>query len=311
MAGSYPDAPSRRMAYDADGTVFWRADGEGPNDPDWGVVDTTTIYEYNQTEKANRNSEHDWGRETVGWRTDPDHFYAFIFPEKRDLYGVAFWVYNTDASTHRWDHQVLNIQWSPDTTNGVSGTWYQEWASITAPASTYAWANYFRVGILTFSATNPVGVRGFRWVVPIEWGLTGNSHYTHTHIYGTISPGQTPDRLLFIDEDTGLEFDSVLDWGDVPRGSTWTHNIRIRNNSTSLTAVDNLLDFEALTGTSDTWYTIKETGGAYAGTLTIASIAPSTTYPSGSNVITIRLQVPDTALSLEAARLRLSTGSWT
>jgi hypothetical protein len=131
-------------------------------------------------------------------------------------------------------------------------------------------------------------------------------------MYGLISSGETPDRLLFIDDSTGLEFTEPLDWGDVPRGTTLDYDIKVKNNSGTLTANTNVLDFEALTGTSDTYYTIKETGGSFATTLSITSIGAGVTYPSGANVITVRLAVPDAAgFAAESARLFVSTVSWT
>jgi hypothetical protein len=150
-----------------------------------------------------------------------------------------------------------------------------------------------------------------RFTQRLPAGLIAQGEWHHLHLYGDKSAGATPDRLLFIDNDTGLEFTGPLDWGDVPRGTTLIHEIQIKNNSATLDANDIDLDFEALTGLSDTWHTMSDSGGAFGGTLNITSIAATATYPA-ADTITIKLIVGDAEnLGPQACRLQAVTASWT
>lgn len=313
MAGAYPDAPSRRMAWDQDGTVVWWTTGTL-----WTNLDKTAITELTSGQRTQLNSETD-----DPGVSSPDILKAYqngngtprpvcwVFPERRDLFGAFTW--NSYSSGDPTVSHIQNVRWSSDSTNGISGT-FTDYPDTWPDTPYKTWSNslYYRIGIEVF-ATPATGARTFGFIFGYAQGagLIVNSWLVSTHLYGVISTGETPDRLLFIDNDTGLEFTRPQDWGDIPRGSVWEKNILIKNNSTTLTASTNLLDFEALTGTVDTWHQIKETGGVFADTLSIASIGPGASYPTGGNVITIRLTVADTAqLGLQAARLKLTTGSW-
>lgn len=283
------------MAWDADGTIF------GQYGYPYGVWTDRTA------NAAELNDEDDVVQDIRP--TGSDYGYgAWVFPELRDLKGV-FYAVNNGAGPTTGGSAVDYYYYSVDTTNGLDGTWvlldglYPDGVY----AGTLATSNY-RIGIASYNVT---GIRGFRYLGSHS-AVGANRYRKAMHLYGTISAGETPDRLLFIDNSTGLEFTEVLDWGDVPRGTTLDYDIKIKNNSSTLTANTNVLDFESLYLGADVWYTIKETGGSFGSTLNIASIAPGATYPAGGNVITIRLAVPDSGfLSFNTVRLKLTTGSWT
>lgn len=319
MAGSYPDAPFRRMAYDEDGSIFWYAAATA-------LTYTSTILpgvERTVVEKGYTNNERTLSaageRITTGGGGGSLHWaFHVIFPELRDIYGLNFWsmAANVNPNGNFQDlPDPYEIQVSADTTNGISGTWTSLWATSTYPMDTpiytYTWDHWYRVGIVSSSPLPVTGKRAIRWLQPIPNGLIANSQFHHIHIYGDKATGATPDRLLFIDWDTGLEFTAPLDWGDVPRGTVLHHEIKIKNNSATLTANTIVLDFEALTGTSDTWHTISDSGGAFGGTANVASLAPGASYPA-ADVYTIKLTVGDAEnLGLQACRLQATTVSWT
>ncbi|MCH7473667.1 MAG: hypothetical protein IIA27_03255, partial [Gemmatimonadetes bacterium] len=136
-------------------------------------------------------------------------------------------------------------------------------------------------------------------------------------VYGLISSGETPDRILFLDEATGLEFGTggstpdIMDFGDRPRGSIIDHEFRLRNNSTvagnNLTATTIVLTREAQHGDMDMWMTYDLDGGGFMTTETVTSLAPET----NSALLTMRLDVDDAAvLFVWAARTRVAVTTW-
>jgi hypothetical protein len=134
------------------------------------------------------------------------------------------------------------------------------------------------------------------------------------HWYGVIADDANPDRLMFIDDDTGLEYDEVQDWGDIPRGSVHDKEIYLYNNSATLSATSNVITFEGLYEDSYSWYTIMDNGStapAFSTSITVdGPISPGTRYPS-TDTLTLRLTVdPDENLGPAAARLKLATGDW-
>jgi hypothetical protein len=282
------------LAWDADGTVF----GQFPS--------PSGIWTDRQANAAELNDEDDVTVNIKPVGSDLGYG-AWVWPEARDLKGYFMATRTLDFTFS--GGEVQRTEYSQDTTNGIDGTWttIENNAPNPIPSLVTSVSWNYRLLIHSFDAPN---TRGFRYLG--HHGEVGpDRHRKAFHLYGLISSGSTPDRLLYIDDSTGLEFVEPLDWGDVPRGTTLDYDIKVKNNSATLTAATNLLDFEALYQSSDTWYTIKETGGSFAATLAIASIAAGVTYPTGGNVITIRLTVADAAaLGLQAARLKLSTTTW-
>lgn len=318
MSGSYPDAPFRRMAWDEDGTIFWTALSTAS-------THTSSILpglERDATEKGYYNNERtltsmEYININPGVSGGKRVEMVMIFPELRDIYGMNYWTTNTPLVIEDTNGQnkPFDVEYSADSPNGISGTWVSLYSGITypvtAPYQVYSWDHWYRIGIVSDAPFPITGVRTFRWMTGVGEGLLGSGAFHHIHLYGDKSAGATPDRLLFIDNDTGLEFTGPLDWGDVPRGTTLHHEIKVYNNSATLTANDIDLDFEALTGPSDTWHTISDSGGAFGGTANIVSLAPLSYYPA-ADVYTVKLTV-DVAESLgpQACRLQAVTASWT
>lgn len=319
MAGSYPDAPSRRMAWDADGTIAWFSTDQ-TGGVDWQHVRPTSIVEISATDKAKYNSEESsnisYELTRSGPGQDKQTYAAMIFPEHRDLYGVywfgpgGYWVSNNAGAFY-------DIEVSPNTTNGIDGTWSEFIPDI---SGTYGMSDYWAqwspdIGhrIMILEPTTPaLGMRGFHWIADSPYSLTDAvMNLNLWHMYGEIPVSSTPDILLIIDETTGLEFHRPLDWGDTPRGASFEYEIRVKNNSSTKTASSTTLTFEALTGVSDTWYSIKDYLGTYGSSMSISSLAAGATYPSAGPA-TIKLTLAnDAPLSVQDARMRLSGTLWT
>lgn len=280
MAGSYPDVPSRRMAWDADGTVAFYGRQDGAD----------TLTEFTALQMAELNDEDNTG---VNYGSNPPaRFNWFLFPELRELDGFY-------ASRNGNGATLGAVHTSPDTTNGRDGVWTQQIASAeqagTVPAT-------YRTAIISTAVSSIRGVR-------LAQNSSGGQTLTAVHLYGEISAGQTPDRLLFIDDATGLEFTLPIDYGNVPRGSSADRSIRLRNNSAAKTASTIQYTAEALYGNSGAWYTATLPGGStFQSTQQLASLAPATT----SGIITLRRITPNAeTLGLHAARLYANVDTWT
>lgn len=304
MAGAYPDVPGRRMAWDADGTIMaYATDNDSPattgGDPPWKhYTDATTA------QKAELNDEDNFGAPgslQFGASGQPGgvggFMVAWIFPELREVDG--YFDNGVNAATSYW------LYASADTNNGIDGSWANAIGGKAQFSAVSTAVDEYRDSIQSAALTGRRALRVFA-----RGASTGNGvHMRQTHIYGTISPGQTPDRLLFIDEATGLEFTASKDYGNVPRGGSEDFEWRIKNNSASLAANTIQYTAEALYLDASAWFTHTLPGGStYQATRQVASLAAATT----SSIVTTRRITPGTqALGPYAARLFLTVDSWT
>lgn len=316
MAGSYPDAPSFRIAYDEDGTVM--IEMRSANDQPFGgdlagrfnamFLPPTELV---TADKEEFNDEDSVTQRNSGGPGSPDWSYSWIFPEKRDIFG--FFGY----AAHNGAQRVKELESSTNSNNGITGDWVQLDDVVNTPdGGLVDWSveQSYREFIEQVDST---GARSLR--VRMEPGKGAPSaadqcHFKAFHIYGTIADSANPDRLLFIDDGTGLAYDEVQDWGDIPRGSVHDKKIRILNNSATLAATSNVISFEALYQAGHEWYTIRD--DSLASTLMSTSItidgpiAAGARYPVSTS-LTLRLTVPDDEdLGPNSARLHLETGTW-
>jgi len=316
MAGSWPDMPSRKMAYHDDGTVVaGRFEDSGAPYENFYEWSAPNVEELNDLDMTPINT--DWPnafpattRLFNGVLTSVETLW--IFPERRDVLGFVGYFNHSGGST---DAAAVEILVSTDTTNGVDGTWtrlvyYRGGDSNPANNMLYdldpeAW----RTGIVTCNFTGVRGVRSYSYQTLTSQEFAWRAAY----IFGTISSGETPDRILFVDDNTGLEFTKPMDWGDVPRGTTLDWDIYLLNNSSTLSAnAPQTLDFVTLYNSSDTWFTISDSGGAFGTTANVPTMAAGARYPA-ADVFTVRLDVPDDEpFSIYEAILELSpASSWT
>ena len=321
MAGSYPDAPSERIAYDEDGTVMWRAQTIGGAVFGGGGTFTAMVLpptEQSSTQKQEYNDEDTTIVFSAGGPAAVDYGFAWVFPEKRDVFG--FYGYATQGNTGL----IEDIDSSTDTKNGVTGNFTVHadregdggLPVLVQPPGNNNWSvqQSYREFIHGFTSTGVRSVRARFVTDKTVGGATDIGQVAAFHWYGTIASSVNPDRLIFIEDNTGLAYDEVQDWGDIPRGSVHDKKIYLYNNSATLSASSNVMTFEALTGDSNTWYTIRDdssTSTGFSTSLTVdGPIAPGTRYPASTS-ITVRLTVADDEnLGPAAARLQLATGTW-
>lgn len=273
------------MAYDADGTVVISA--KPIASPMVEVAGAVTVL---MNDESNTNN----GSLTGGTSGGLERRLAWVFPELREFDG--FFGSSLQGSANR----LLTLASSGDTTNGVDGTWTTRLADVATGCgnSTTTYDNY-RDEIFSVAVGN---VRGVRLLVQVD-----QNQFQSGHIYGEISPGETPDRLLWIDNTTGLEFNLPIDYGDIPRGSAEDRELKLKNNSASLTAASVQITAEALYLASGAWYTFSE-GAAFQSTLALAA---SIGAGASTSTITIRRDTPDSeTVGLHAARVYTAVGTW-
>lgn len=265
----YDTPPGRRIAYDDDGTaVFGYKDGE-------------PLVEQSGANIVELNDEDNSGVDLTG-ALDGNNRLVFIFPELREFDGIYIQRIGNGGGT-------VAVHRSVDTTNGYDGTWVQVIAALNVDGYGPTYTTYRNeIQSVAENAIRGVRLSGFNYnpAGVSDW------RYTGVHLYGSISPGETPDRLLFIDELTGLEFTIPKDFGDVPRGSAREFEWRLKNNSTvagnNLTINTIQFTAESLFLASGGWYTHSVGGDSFQGTKNITSLAPE----ASSSLIVTRQVIP-------------------
>ena len=294
----YPTVPGRRIAWDDDGTVavLVSQNSTVPGQAA-GIVPAVPFAAMSTPTKQSANSEDsDVAVSLIGGGTGNNlkMVACLIFPELRDIDGYYI---NKDGTSSSWLYSA------PDTTNGRDGTWSPVGSQIISAVTTF---EAYRESINSAALT---GVRG------ISFGAAGSgtgsgAFLRRLHYYGEIAAGETPDRLLFMDETTGLEFAVDMDYGDIARGSARDFEMRLKNNS--MAAGNNVtinsipINVEALFGDSPAWYTFSIGGDAFQSTKNISSLAPE----ASSSLIVVRQVIDVNAvLGLHAARIQAGVGS--
>lgn len=299
MAGFYPDVPAPRLAYDRDGTVGFVID-----------LSTNSVSQMSAGNLVTLNDESSGSILLINaGNSTMDYAYGLIFPELRNIIGVR--------NFHSGFGQTGggSLQYTTNSSNGVDGTWTSIGATGYSDVTTGFSSTVLRTGI---TAISMLGVKGFRIRRNVGPNFGANSWYALTlHLYGSISAGQTPDRLRMwhpaldepLDDNTSAD-GAYLDWGDVVRSTTQDRTFRVKNNSSTLTANSINIAASALTDAAPTLitqYTFSD-GGAFGASVTVTSLSPGAI----SGVITVRRTTPsNAALSLWTLRITADPGSWT
>lgn len=274
MAGTYPDAPGPRIAYDRDGTAVFT-----------GVTSTGVITPMSATNIANLNDD---SVSTTIPSISSGSFVLFMFPQPTD---VTHWVRSSGGSTP-------TTEVSSNTTNGIDGTWVAVTSSASATTNTELRTGYVAV-------TAP-GATAFRIKV------SGIVAFNAIHLYG--KPSASSDRLEFwhptLDQPLS-QTPAHFDYGDHVRGSgAVTKDFRIKNLSTTLTANSITVGCEALTDASPTFVSqmqFRYNGGSFAGTASLGNLGPN----SISQPFTAQLTTStSTALGMWQQRYYANVGNW-
>lgn len=275
MAGTYPDAPSNRIAWDVDAIVL------GNN----------SQYPLSTARALNSDS----AAYALGVGLFTGMSWVVIFPRKLDLTGYFY-----GAADYGGFGSTGPAYWSTDTTNGVDGTW----TAWSAP-------NYGAASLVTqrsnITVNTLLGIKAFRGSYS---GGRDGAYLQHLHLYGKYASTENTDRLEIwhptLDQRVGGAF---FDWGDITRGSTADRTFRVKNISDIYTANNITVSIESLTDTTPSFAGsfMFSTGGSFTSTVNIGNLLPSQT----SGLITVRRTTPANAvLSLWNARMSAAAATW-
>lgn len=291
MAGSFPDPPNNRFAYDTDGSATFVYLGGG-----WSYGNPN----YSVTEIANLNSDKATGGAIpVGFGpNDPQvSNIIVVFPEPRTVTHVFAASTGGDGSTMPTQSGNSRIYYSTNTTNGLDGTWVESSAQVMQWGLPHL--DKTRTGISTVTGwTNVKAVRHYRY----SYDLMGGTRYHSLQLYGDRPTNMT--RLAIwhptLDQEiTGAE----LDFGSIYRGQIIEKTFRVKNLSSTLTANTVSLTLNAngdFTPTFVSQFTPAPTE--------ITSIAPGAI----SNVCTLTGNISSTAyFSISTVRLIAQAATWT
>lgn len=286
MAGNYPDPIGPRLPYDRDGSLMFKVNN---------IVNGPSVSQASATELRYANDETNTSVAipSNGWSEQAA--IGLMFPEPRDIMG-----YFISNNTAHPAPGPVSIETSNDTTNGIDGNWTGH-GNFTISPSTLS--NY-RTAQVELSLTGISAIR-FRWSA-----FYGGNLYA-LHLFG--QPSTVTDRVEFwhptLDQSLN-DFPAHLDWGNRPRGTTDSRQVRLKNVSTISTANAIEVGMEALsdaTPTYDSQHTFSYQGSSPADSVTIAALSPGQI----SDPITIEQTLLDNAaLSLWAQRIYANVGSW-
>ncbi len=281
------------MAFDDDGSVNLLQKGaDGTVAASQGVGPQSGGYVNASTAEAESINDEDVTDGINQFSTKSSLHYTIMFPEKREVDGIYIAV--GSAPSNSWS------DYTTDTTNGSDGNW----SDFSIPGNVGDLQDDYRDKIVSQALSNIIAIRHFQGRTQVT---ANNVDLQSFHAYGTITPGETPDRLLYLDPDTGdAVFTKPLDFGDVPRGQTTVDTFKVKNNSGSLTANTVQTTAEALTGTSGSWYTYSLNNIDFSATLGLGNIGPGAT-----TLVYIKQIIPGAEPpALHSTRTKLNVASW-
>ncbi len=299
----YPALPGRHLAYDNDGTVVAT---KAPSGEPVNFSAGLSAY-LSGAEKIELNDD-DWvstghGNLSQGGGIGvPGNnvFYLWFFcPEQREWAAIF-----AGFSDIGWlSLNGFTIHGSNDTTNGADGTW--EVASVGSGGASEQTLDAWRATWATISFTGSkrvirIAVRNY------GGGGQGGFQLCTLHLYAKKAAGQTPDDIIFIDQDAGTpaEFTSDEDFGDRPLGTTVTRQFRVKNVSPTKTA--NNINLQC----NDADFTIGTTStGPWVTSIDIASLLPGA--ESATMWTKDTTPAPGNLLGPRLARIVCTVGSFT
>lgn len=271
------------MAYDRDGSIVAK------------ISTTNVVTQLSAAQVAALNDESDASPITV--ETSGTQW-AFLFPEARDFdaFALLLLVGAFGGSS------VVEV--SPDTTNGLDGTWSQVAAPSYAANTNVLSVPAFRTAVQSVTA---LGVRGVR--VRINYSVGAQLY--GVHLYGERSPGQALNALELWHPTADEKLPPAwLDWGNTPRGSSEDRTFRVKNISTTSTAEAVRVAFDVLTDGSPSvpgQHLLSYGGGSFLAQVNVGDLAPGAI----SGAVTVRRVTASNAqLGVFAFRVFAEPDAW-
>lgn len=279
MAGSYPDVPGYRFAYDMDGTsvVYWR----------------TALSSYLSPNSSQLRTIND-ANPIVGWGgLGGDGHLILLFPEIRSISGILL--------NYSRNNPIGALQWSSDTSNGIDGAW----TTIAAWTSPLVTSNNADLRNLITAVSVPA-VTALRFY---NMGGYAGPAILNLHIYGSIPTTSSPDRLRIVDISNN-DIAAQLDFGDIRQRNNITKQFKVVNNSTTQTANNITVTFDVpydATPTLVGQYQLSTNNTTFANAINIGTLAPG----ASSATLYLRDTVSSSAnLGLWSLRLVASANTW-
>ncbi len=281
MAGTYPDVPGYRFAYDKDGTnITWYNLNNGTN----GAISASDLTKINSDQLTSY----------VNPGFGSPYTFIILFPEPRDLIGILI---NTNAGTFN----TGTLDWSNDTTTGLDGTW-----TTIGNMADIGVGTTLKPDLRTIYPLSVTSVTAIRFNNIYKYA---GSNFRNIHIYGSISVTNSPDRLRIVDL-SGNDIAAQLDFGDIKQRNNVTKQFQVVNNSSTLTANNITVTLDVPTDASPTLvgqYQLSTDNTAYANAINIGTLAPG----ASSGTLYVRDTVAATAqLSVWSLRLIATANTW-
>jgi hypothetical protein len=328
----YPTPPGLRIAYDLEGAQLL-----------FQAPLTLEILDAHPRSVQALNDEHSGGAVFPG----PESVYVLkaflILPTAYKIQGYlaegASYEIFTTPNAHK---EVVGVEFSSDSTNGVDGTFttiqplqfvrtqidishetgYSVYDGMTGFGHGIPLNDVYRRpdsggsagrGVKTVGGSSARNVRVVRLSMYVVDSNRKPEAALHLHLYGTPDTNATKEHLRFWKSSTDIEVSpGELDWGDVPLSSTADKSFRVKNNSDTKGASSILLRaVAAASSTTPAPHTMflfsMDAGVTWLSELTIAALSPQAI----SSEILFRRVVPSNAeLSNWAPRLTTEVGEW-
>lgn len=335
----YPIPPGPRIAYDSNGSIGLV---RGTDALVYQLVQAgLAVMNGERSEIGRMPGSGDSGNPKLSpvYPYDPrDQYLAILFPVSMRLYGFFCNVHLSTAGTASAG-VACDIYTSPNTTNGDDGTWtflyqtpaypgsgaYGSAVSGVDLVSGNTFTNYYMSSLVVndayrkteadqgISSVSGVNTRHLRGMKIVPRSNVPYSSFWKLHLYGEPDTDASENLLVFWDpEDDASIGPQVLDWGDVPQGSTADRSFRIKNNSSAQTA--NSIVISAGMGYTTTSPVPSDSmlfsfdGNTWTPTVSLAALSPGAV----SGQIGIRRTTPLNAVpSNWAPRVIATVGSWT
>jgi hypothetical protein len=280
----------RVMPYHLDGTVVKQIDATV------GVVKT-----FSAGEMLEANDE-DYTVVTLSSYSSSNGWVILFFPELVDITQI-FVIARYLWAAVSYPVAPTSIEWSPDTTNGLDGTWNNAIMPNGYNADTMnldSWRTGFK------AMTGVTGATALR--IKFDAGVLRNYNGLFImHLYGKKYAGETPDDILFLDpDDAYAEYDLPMEFGDIPSGTSLQRMLALYNDSAALDANNITItvidpDDQIRIGVTDV--------GPWLTTQTIVLLAHGDT--SIDFYIKCEAPAPPTPLGPNRAPIKVQVGAWT
>ncbi len=287
MAGTYPDVPGYRFAYDKDGTTMLIAPVTS------GV---STIIQPSQATFLNSISDGNTGSQRIDTHLNGGTYVVLLFPEVRNISG--YFIHDSSSS----GNGRVEVSTSSNTTNGIDGAWTIQQTQYVGTYNSNNGGNPTPFNRTAIQAVNWNAVTAVRFNI-------GGLVVWHLHLYGSIATTNSPDRLRIVDL-SGNDIAAQLDFGDIRQRNNSTKQFQVVNNSSTLTANNITVTLDVPTDASPTLvgqYQLSTDNTAYANAINIGTLAPG----ASSSTLYVRDTVNATAqLGPWSLRLIASANTW-